>query len=192
MSEVIQILDAIGRGDAPAAEQLLSMIYQELRRLQRRSRPLPAWWCRWSTQQIPSFSCGVSRRIYSRCYGPRVEELERRLAARALAFALRQRGNAQELPGEHRTSSDGSVTHWIGELQAGRPAAAWQLCQGYFRRLVALARLKLRGAMRGRRRRCGPYLSACWEPFLLSWDLSRYADTGTPKYRNLGSPQSIR
>src|SRR5207248_773775 len=33
MSEVTQILDAIGRGDAQASEQLLPMIYQELRRL---------------------------------------------------------------------------------------------------------------------------------------------------------------
>ena len=33
MSEVTQILDAIGRGDEQASEQLLPMIYQELRRL---------------------------------------------------------------------------------------------------------------------------------------------------------------
>ena len=33
MSEVTQILDAIGRGDEHASEQLLPMIYQELRRL---------------------------------------------------------------------------------------------------------------------------------------------------------------
>ena len=33
MSEVTQILDAIGRGDTQASEQLLPMIYQELRRL---------------------------------------------------------------------------------------------------------------------------------------------------------------
>ena len=33
MTEVTQILEAIGRGDAQASEQLLPMIYQELRRL---------------------------------------------------------------------------------------------------------------------------------------------------------------
>jgi hypothetical protein len=33
MTEVTQILDAIGRGDAQVSEQLLPMIYQELRRL---------------------------------------------------------------------------------------------------------------------------------------------------------------
>ena len=33
MSEVTEILDAIGRGDQQASEQLLPMIYQELRRL---------------------------------------------------------------------------------------------------------------------------------------------------------------
>jgi RNA polymerase sigma factor (TIGR02999 family) len=33
MTEVTQILDAIGRGDARASEQLLPLIYQELRRL---------------------------------------------------------------------------------------------------------------------------------------------------------------
>jgi hypothetical protein len=33
MSDVTQIIDAIGRGDEHASEQLLPMIYQELRRL---------------------------------------------------------------------------------------------------------------------------------------------------------------
>ena len=33
MSDVTQILDAIGRGDEHASEQLLPMIYQDLRRL---------------------------------------------------------------------------------------------------------------------------------------------------------------
>ena len=33
MSDVTQILDAIGRGDAYASEQLLPLIYQELRSL---------------------------------------------------------------------------------------------------------------------------------------------------------------
>jgi DNA-directed RNA polymerase specialized sigma24 family protein len=45
-------------------------------------------------------------------------------------------------------SSEGSVTHWIGELQAGNPLAAQRLWERYFQRLVYLARAKLRGAPR--------------------------------------------
>jgi DNA-directed RNA polymerase specialized sigma24 family protein len=41
-------------------------------------------------------------------------------------------------------SSAGSVTHWIRELQAGNHKAAQQLWEVYFRRLVALARTKLK------------------------------------------------
>ena len=45
-------------------------------------------------------------------------------------------------------SSHGSVTRWLGRLQAGDPSAAQQLWQRYFQRLVGLARQKLRGAPR--------------------------------------------
>jgi DNA-directed RNA polymerase specialized sigma24 family protein len=45
-------------------------------------------------------------------------------------------------------SADGSVTFWIGQLKAGDPAAAQQLWQGYFQRLVGLARKRLQGASR--------------------------------------------
>jgi DNA-directed RNA polymerase specialized sigma24 family protein len=45
-------------------------------------------------------------------------------------------------------SSEGSITHWIGLLKAGDPAAAQPLWEAYFRRLVALARAKLRAAPR--------------------------------------------
>jgi RNA polymerase sigma factor (sigma-70 family) len=45
-------------------------------------------------------------------------------------------------------SSDGSVTRWLGRLHAGDPAAAQQLWERYFRRLVGLARARLRGAPR--------------------------------------------
>jgi DNA-directed RNA polymerase specialized sigma24 family protein len=45
-------------------------------------------------------------------------------------------------------SSDGSVTIWIGQLKAGDPEAARRLWEGYFRRLVGLARGKLEGSPR--------------------------------------------
>lgn len=44
--------------------------------------------------------------------------------------------------------SDGSVSRWLGPLQAGDPAAVQQLWERYFRRLVGLARAKLRHAPR--------------------------------------------
>lgn len=40
-------------------------------------------------------------------------------------------------------SSDGSITRWIGQLQAGDAAAAQPLWQRYFQKLVELARRKL-------------------------------------------------
>jgi DNA-directed RNA polymerase specialized sigma24 family protein len=45
-------------------------------------------------------------------------------------------------------ASEGSVTRWIGQLQAGDPEAAQRLWEYYFRRLVGLARKKLRDAPR--------------------------------------------
>jgi RNA polymerase sigma factor (sigma-70 family) len=45
-------------------------------------------------------------------------------------------------------SSQGSVTYWIDALQTGDPAAAQQLWQRYFPRLVGLARARLQGASR--------------------------------------------
>jgi DNA-directed RNA polymerase specialized sigma24 family protein len=44
--------------------------------------------------------------------------------------------------------ADGSVTRWLGQLQAGDPAAAQQIWERYFRRLVGLARKRLQGAPR--------------------------------------------
>ena len=46
-------------------------------------------------------------------------------------------------------SSHGSITARIDQLRAGDPAAAEHLWQGYFQRLVALARQKLHHAPRG-------------------------------------------
>ena len=43
---------------------------------------------------------------------------------------------------------EGSVTRWIHQLQAGDRAAAQELWNRYFRRLVGLARCKLQGAQR--------------------------------------------
>src|SRR5262245_3083246 len=45
-------------------------------------------------------------------------------------------------------SDGGSVTHWIGQLQAGNPSAAQQLWERYFHRLIGLARQRLRDATR--------------------------------------------
>jgi DNA-directed RNA polymerase specialized sigma24 family protein len=40
----------------------------------------------------------------------------------------------------------GSVTHWLAQLPGGDPAAAQQLWERYFERLVGLARKRLQGA----------------------------------------------
>ena len=45
-------------------------------------------------------------------------------------------------------ASEGSVSRWLGQLQAGDQAAAQELWQRYFRRLAGLARQKLRGSPR--------------------------------------------
>jgi DNA-directed RNA polymerase specialized sigma24 family protein len=45
-------------------------------------------------------------------------------------------------------TSKGSVTHWVGQLQAGDEGAAQHLWERYFRRLVGLARKKLRDTPR--------------------------------------------
>jgi DNA-directed RNA polymerase specialized sigma24 family protein len=45
-------------------------------------------------------------------------------------------------------TSPGSITHWIGQLKAGEPAAAQPLWEGYFQKMVQLARLKLQGLPR--------------------------------------------
>ena len=46
-------------------------------------------------------------------------------------------------------SSGGSVTHWLGALKNGEAAAAQQLWQAYYRRLVGLARQRLGQTPRG-------------------------------------------
>jgi DNA-directed RNA polymerase specialized sigma24 family protein len=45
-------------------------------------------------------------------------------------------------------SSEGSVTDWIGQLQAGNSAAAQPLWERYFHQLVHLARKRLQGSPR--------------------------------------------
>jgi DNA-directed RNA polymerase specialized sigma24 family protein len=45
-------------------------------------------------------------------------------------------------------ASAGSVTYWIDQLKAGKPAAAQEVWERYFQRLVGLARKKLQGALR--------------------------------------------
>jgi RNA polymerase sigma factor (sigma-70 family) len=46
-------------------------------------------------------------------------------------------------------ASTGSVTTWVEQLRAGNRAAAQQLWERYFARLVGLARTKLQGLRRG-------------------------------------------
>ncbi len=46
-------------------------------------------------------------------------------------------------------SPGGSVTIWLEQLKAGDPAAAMPLWEGYFARLVALARKRLQSVPRG-------------------------------------------
>jgi hypothetical protein len=46
------------------------------------------------------------------------------------------------------SSAEGSVTRWLGQLQAGDPDGALLLWERYFRRLVGLARKRLRGSPR--------------------------------------------
>lgn len=43
---------------------------------------------------------------------------------------------------------DGSVTLWLGQLKSGDESAAQQLWERYYRRLVGLARVKLRNGQR--------------------------------------------
>jgi DNA-directed RNA polymerase specialized sigma24 family protein len=45
-------------------------------------------------------------------------------------------------------SEEGSISHWINALKDGDEVAARKLWQGYFQRLVALARAKLQGVQR--------------------------------------------
>src|SRR5712691_6856720 len=47
--------------------------------------------------------------------------------------------------GNQPMSSEGSITRWIGQLEAGDPAAAQPIWERYFRQLVELARRKLLG-----------------------------------------------
>lgn len=45
-------------------------------------------------------------------------------------------------------SDDGSITVWIGKLRSGEPAAAAELWNSYYERLVRLARQRLRDSSR--------------------------------------------
>jgi RNA polymerase sigma factor (sigma-70 family) len=45
-------------------------------------------------------------------------------------------------------ASDGSITHWIREIQEGNQEVAQELWERYFAKLVQLARMELRGAKR--------------------------------------------
>jgi RNA polymerase sigma factor (sigma-70 family) len=70
-------------------------------------------------------------------------------------------------------SSAGSVTAWIDQLRAGDRAAAQPLWEGYFRRLVSLARQKLRAAPRAMADEEDVALSA-FDSFLRGMDQGRF------------------
>jgi RNA polymerase sigma factor (sigma-70 family) len=72
-------------------------------------------------------------------------------------------------------SADGSVTRWLGQLQAGDPAAARQLWERYFRRLVGFARKKLRSAPRRAADEEDVALSA-FDSFCRGAEQGRFAD----------------
>jgi DNA-directed RNA polymerase specialized sigma24 family protein len=57
-------------------------------------------------------------------------------------------GRSSSISGGTAMDGGNTVTHWISALKQGDPSAAQGLCDAYFRRLVGLARARLRGAPR--------------------------------------------
>src|SRR5262249_25246064 len=83
--------------------------------------------------------------LFRRASVPPASELQPAQAALTLRGAnLSGRPSSPEPP----MSSPGSVTVWIAELREGDSRAAQRLWEGYFRRLVELARHKLLGRPR--------------------------------------------
>jgi DNA-directed RNA polymerase specialized sigma24 family protein len=74
-------------------------------------------------------------------------------------------------------SRQGSVTRWLVLLQASDPAAARQLWERYFRRLVGLARKRLRGAPRRAADEEDVALSA-FDSFCRGAEQGRFPDLG--------------
>jgi hypothetical protein len=58
---------------------------------------------------------------------------------------------------------EGSVTRWIEQLKTGDPLAAQKLWEQYFRRLVGLARKRIRGTRRRVQDEEGVALSGLWQ-----------------------------
>src|SRR5262245_11049219 len=100
---------------------------------------------------------GLMRGYYPSCLAGTPVALIRYLAGDRCA-ALRPRALAHTLntiprrvvwyAGGVPMATPGSVTCWLDLLRAGDPAAAQKLWEGYFRRLVGLARARLRAAPR--------------------------------------------
>src|SRR5947209_526174 len=78
--------------------------------------------------------------------------------------------------------TDGSVTRWLGRLQTGDPAAPQQLWERYYRRLVALARTKLRDA---------PGLASDEEDLALSAFNSFFQGAGEGRFPQLGDRSNL-
>jgi DNA-directed RNA polymerase specialized sigma24 family protein len=72
-------------------------------------------------------------------------------------------------------SGSASVTHWIRQLKAGDRAAVQQLWQGYFRRLVGLARQKL-GERRPRAADEEDVALAAFDSFCRAAENGRFSD----------------
>jgi DNA-directed RNA polymerase specialized sigma24 family protein len=84
---------------------------------------------------------------------PRLQGKGRRVGRQAragifLGDGRRPTCEATERGRGNPVSGDGSVTRWLERLQGGDQAAARELWERYFRRLAALARLKLQGSPR--------------------------------------------
>jgi DNA-directed RNA polymerase specialized sigma24 family protein len=80
------------------------------------------------------------------------------------------------------TTADGSVTWWIERLKNGDPAAAQKLWEGYFQRMVELARFRLQGM---------PRRAADEEDVALSAFDSFCRGAGAGRYPQLGDRNSL-
>src|SRR5438128_3494407 len=101
--------------------------------------------CKADLQRIRPKRRGELRR--NRCKMP-CKAAARGLQCKASGHGVRISLPVRPSPGETVMSSEGSVTRWVRALKGGDVAAAQPLWERYYRRLVSLARGKLRSARR--------------------------------------------